>query len=365
MLRRHRIWKIAAASIACIVSPLSEETAHAQLRGQTLVSGFHRRSPSSRIRPTAPSSSSSSRAAHPRGPQRCDPADGFPRSDARDRCAAASAACSDWRSRPTTPPAAASSSTSPTRRATRSSPGSGDRPIRWSPTPTRGSICRWTARAARRSSRSRSRTTTAATSRSVPMAISTSAWAMAVRATIPSIARRIRRSCSARCCASTSTFPTPIRSGYRIPPDNPFVGAAPAASRRDLGLRPAEPLALQLRRSARGGTGALVIGDVGQNRWEEIDYEPAGRGGRNYGWRNREGAHNNVTSLPPAYLPLIDPIHEYDRTDRQLGHRWVRLSRPRARRGVSRPLFLRATSYRPRLVDRAHDRRTGEARASD
>jgi glucose/arabinose dehydrogenase len=64
---------------------------------------------------------------------------------------------------------------------------------------------------------------------------------------------------------------------------------------------------------ARGGTGALVIGDVGQGRVEEIDYEPANRGGRNYGWRNREGAHDNVTSRPPAYLPLTEPIHEYGR----------------------------------------------------
>ena len=40
---------------------------------------------------------------------------------------------------------------------------------------------------------------------------------------------------------------------------------------------------------SRGGTGALLLGDVGQNAWEEVDYEPAGRGGRNYGWRNREG----------------------------------------------------------------------------
>ena len=28
-----------------------------------------------------------------------------------------------------------------------------------------------------------------------------------------------------------------------------------------------------------GGTGALVIADVGQGAWEEIDYEPAGRSG--------------------------------------------------------------------------------------
>ena len=47
---------------------------------------------------------------------------------------------------------------------------------------------------------------------------------------------------------------------------------------------------------SRGGTGAIIIGDVGQGAWEEVDYEPAGRGGRNYGWRNREGAHVNVTS---------------------------------------------------------------------
>ena len=57
-----------------------------------------------------------------------------------------------------------------------------------------------------------------------------------------------------------------------------------------------------------------MIGDVGQNRIEEVDYEPRGRGGRNYGWRNREGAHDYVTSRPPAFTPLIDPIFEYDHT---------------------------------------------------
>jgi hypothetical protein len=55
----------------------------------------------------------------------------------------------------------------------------------------------------------------------------------------------------------------------------------------------------------------LVIADVGQNAWEEIDYEPAGRGGRNYGWRNREGAHDYVTTLSPYFKPLTDPIFEY------------------------------------------------------
>jgi hypothetical protein len=65
---------------------------------------------------------------------------------------------------------------------------------------------------------------------------------------------------------------------------------------------------------ARGGTGALVIADVGQGGWEEIDFEPPNTPGRNYGWRNREGAHDNVTTRPPAFLPLVDPIFEYDRS---------------------------------------------------
>ncbi len=36
-------------------------------------------------------------------------------------------------------------------------------------------------------------------------------------------------------------------------------------------------------------TGDLYVGDVGQNALEEIDVEPAGEGGRNYGWPIMEG----------------------------------------------------------------------------
>ena len=62
----------------------------------------------------------------------------------------------------------------------------------------------------------------------------------------------------------------------------------------------------------------MVIGDVGQNAWEEIDYEPANAGGRNYGWRLREGRHDFNLSLPPFTppapfppIPLTEPIYEY------------------------------------------------------
>jgi glucose/arabinose dehydrogenase len=100
-------------------------------------------------------------------------------------------------------------------------------------------------------------------------------------------------------------------AGYDVPVDNPFVNR-PGTLREiwAFGLR--NPWRYTFDEPSRGGTGALLIGDVGQNRIEEIDYEPRGRGGRNYGWRNREGARDYITSRPPAFTPLVDPIFEYD-----------------------------------------------------
>jgi glucose/arabinose dehydrogenase len=101
--------------------------------------------------------------------------------------------------------------------------------------------------------------------------------------------------------------------GYQVPAGNPFVGSGPAGTLPEIwtfGLR--NPWRYSFDDPARGGTGALLIGDVGQGQWEEIDYEPPNRGGRNYGWRNREGRHDYDTDLPVAYQPLVDPIYEYD-----------------------------------------------------
>jgi glucose/arabinose dehydrogenase len=74
---------------------------------------------------------------------------------------------------------------------------------------------------------------------------------------------------------------------YAIPPDNPFVNRP--------GYRP-EIWAFGLRNPWRfsfdRATGDLYIGDVGQNRWEEISVVPAGSpGGMNFGWSIMEGAH--------------------------------------------------------------------------
>ena len=55
------------------------------------------------------------------------------------------------------------------------------------------------------------------------------------------------RTCSARSCASTSTGPAPARTtATRIPSTNPFRGSI-VGPRRDLGVRPAQPVADLLR----------------------------------------------------------------------------------------------------------------------
>jgi glucose/arabinose dehydrogenase len=103
-------------------------------------------------------------------------------------------------------------------------------------------------------------------------------------------------------------------AGFMVPSTNPFVSGV-NGTRPEVwafGLR--NPWRYTFDDPGRGGSSALVIGDVGQDHWEEIDFEPRNTGGRNYGWRNREGAHDNVTSRPPAFLPLTDPVFEYDHT---------------------------------------------------
>lgn len=112
--------------------------------------------------------------------------------------------------------------------------------------------------------------------------------------------------------------PDDDRRGYRVPEDNPFVDRQPITALTEIwafGLR--NPWRYDFDDWTRGGTGALVIADVGQTAREEVNWEPAGRGGRNYGWRLREGRNAYDSRTPAAYLPLTEPIHEYPRSDGQ------------------------------------------------
>ncbi|TXL86963.1 PQQ-dependent sugar dehydrogenase [Streptomyces sp. IB2014 016-6] len=94
---------------------------------------------------------------------------------------------------------------------------------------------------------------------------------------------------------------------YAVPADNPFVDDPNAKDEIwSYGLR--NPW----RFSFDSGTGDLLIGDVGQSDWEEIDWAPAGsEGGENYGWASMEGTHPFRGGTEPAnHTP---PVFEYDR----------------------------------------------------
>jgi hypothetical protein len=97
----------------------------------------------------------------------------------------------------------------------------------------------------------------------------------------------------------TSLFGTILRikpesdGTYSIPPDNPFVGAS--------GDTLPEIWAYGLRNPFRFGidpaNGDLWIGDVGQERWEELDHWPGGLNtGPNFGWRCYEGNAPFITA---------------------------------------------------------------------
>jgi glucose/arabinose dehydrogenase len=94
---------------------------------------------------------------------------------------------------------------------------------------------------------------------------------------------------------------------YGIPEDNPFVSDARVHGEIwALGLR--NPWRFSFDRL----TGDLFIADVGQNAWEEINYEPhTSGGGRNYGWRRMEGTHCFNPGSTCSDGSLILPILEY------------------------------------------------------
>jgi glucose/arabinose dehydrogenase len=95
---------------------------------------------------------------------------------------------------------------------------------------------------------------------------------------------------------------------YGIPPDNPFRGHALALPEIwAYGLR--NPWRFSFDRA----TGDLYIADVGQDTYEEVDFQPAGsRGGQNYGWNYMEGFHPYEGTAPPG---LTDPIAEYSHAE--------------------------------------------------
>ncbi len=97
---------------------------------------------------------------------------------------------------------------------------------------------------------------------------------------------------------------------FALPPDNPFlVSSAVRGEIWAIGLR--NPWRYSFDRL----TGDLYIADVGQNKYEEVHFQPVGStGGENYGWPILEGSHcypedNGQCNMTGLELPVVEYDH--------------------------------------------------------
>lgn len=103
---------------------------------------------------------------------------------------------------------------------------------------------------------------------------------------------------------------------YAIPADNPYVGAVDTLH---------ELWAIGLRNPWRFSfdklTGDMWLSDVGQDLWEEINFEPAGfAGGNNYGWRCYEGDEIYNPDSCDGAVDFTYPIYTYPHNDSTGGY---------------------------------------------
>jgi hypothetical protein len=113
---------------------------------------------------------------------------------------------------------------------------------------------------------------------------------------------------------------SPGPTSYSIPAGNPFVGSE-CSSGSNGGSACPEIWSYGLRNPWRFSfdrlTGDLVIGDVGQDNWEEIDFaHPGQNAGANYGWPCFEGDHTNSAADPGECSGVttgntVAPVFEY------------------------------------------------------
>ena len=96
---------------------------------------------------------------------------------------------------------------------------------------------------------------------------------------------------------------------YVIPEDNPYTSGGGLGEIWAYGLR--NPWRIAFDRLS----GDLYIADVGQNTYEEINFQPVNsQGGENYGWNYREGLHA-FAGTPDQSVFFVDPIAEYTHSE--------------------------------------------------
>jgi glucose/arabinose dehydrogenase len=95
---------------------------------------------------------------------------------------------------------------------------------------------------------------------------------------------------------------------YQVPATNPFVGF-PSYRPEIWALGTRNPWKFSFDRA----NGDLYLADVGQNQYEEVNFQPAGSsGGQNYGWNIMEGMHcyaNPSCSTQGLTLPVTEYTH--------------------------------------------------------
>jgi glucose/arabinose dehydrogenase len=93
---------------------------------------------------------------------------------------------------------------------------------------------------------------------------------------------------------------------YTVPASNPFTQTASGLP---------EIWAYGLRNPWRFSfdhlTGELYIADVGQDSYEEVDFQEPGVGGRNYGWKCYEGFHVFNLTHCAGITNFVPPVTEY------------------------------------------------------
>jgi len=101
---------------------------------------------------------------------------------------------------------------------------------------------------------------------------------------------------------------------YKAPVDNPFAEEASAALTWAYGLR--NPWRCSFDRA----TGDFYIADVGQDAWEEINFQPAGHGGgRNYGWQVFEGEDCYRDDPSCGSGGFTEPLYAYPHDESSVG----------------------------------------------
>lgn len=100
---------------------------------------------------------------------------------------------------------------------------------------------------------------------------------------------------------------------YTVPPDNPFVGRPGRDEIYSYGLR--NPFRFSFD-TVSGARPRIAIGDVGQDRFEEIDYTTVERArGANFGWDALEGfaPYRGANAGTPDPGGTVKPIFAYPR----------------------------------------------------